>query len=459
MEYRIEIDSLGEIEVPADRYFGAQTMRSKHSFAIGIERMPVAVIHALAIIKKAAALTNSELGLLPKPKCDVICQVCDEILVGQWEDEFPLVIWQTGSGTQTNMNVNEVIANRAIELLGGTKGTKTPIHPNDDVNMSQSSNDTFPSAMHIAATLRIHNRLLPNLKLLRDTLDSKAQKFAKMVKAGRTHLMDAAPITLGQEISGWVSQLDHGMEAIEHTLPHLYQLALGGTAVGTGLNSHPEFASKAIARISQIAGFPFQAAPNRFEALAASDAIVEVSGALKRVAVSLVKIATDVRWLSSGPRCGLSEITIPINEAGSSIMPGKVNPTQGEALSMVCGQVIGNDVAITFGGSQGNFELNVQRPMMIHNLLQSIRLLADASLSFNNKCAVGIEPDLKRLRYYVEHDLMLATVLNKVIGYDKATEVVKKAIAENLSLREAVLRLGVLSEAEFDRIVDPTKMV
>jgi fumarate hydratase, class II len=459
VQYRTESDSLGEVEVPADRYFGAQTMRSKQNFAIGLEVMPMAVIHGLAIVKKACALVNADLHLLPREKCDAICQVCDEILSGQLDDHFPLLVWQTGSGTQTNMNLNEVIANRAIQLLGGTMGTKKPIHPNDDVNMSQSSNDTFPTAMHVAATLRIHNRLLPNLKVLRDTLDAKAHQFSRLVKTGRTHLMDAAPLTLGQEISGWVSQLDQGAAAIERTLPHLYQLALGGTAVGTGLNSHPEFATRAASRIAQITGFPFRTAPNKFEALAASDAIVETSGALKRLAASLLKIANDIRWLASGPRCGLAEISIPANEPGSSIMPGKVNPTQCEALAMVCVQVMGNDVAITLGGSQGNFELNVYRPMMIYNLLQSIRLLADVTLNFNNKCAVGIEPIEENLRYYVEHNLMLATALNRAIGYDKAAAIVKKADREGLSLKEAALALNLLTAADFDRIVDPTKMV
>lgn len=457
-QYRIEVDPLGEVEVPDDAYYGAQTMRSRMNFAIGTERMPMAVIHALVIIKKAAAIVNADLSRLSREKCDLICQVCDEILSGRHDEQFPLVIWQTGSGTQTNMNVNEVIANRAIQLLGGKMGSKTPIHPNDDVNLSQSSNDTFPSAMHIAATLRIHNRLLPHLKTLRDTLDAKARQFAKVVKTGRTHLMDAAPLTLGQEMSGWVSQLDHGMAAIERVLPHLYQLALGGTAVGTGLNSHPDFAVKVASRIAEITGFPFQTAPNKFEALACSDTIVETSAALKRVAVSLMKISNDVRWMCSGPRCGLAEISVPANEAGSSIMPGKVNPTQCEALNMVCAQIMGNDVAITVAGSQGNFELNVYRPMMIYNLLQSIRILADAAISFNNKCAIGIEPRLENLQYYVEQSLMLATALNPKLGYDNATKIVKKAHAEGTSLKEAAIALGLLTAAEFDQCINPAKM-
>ncbi|MGE3954143.1 MAG: class II fumarate hydratase [Parachlamydiales bacterium] len=456
---RKERDSLGEVEVPDDRYFGAQTMRSKENFRIGDQRMPLAVIHAYAVVKKAAALVNGDLGLLPKEKQEAICSVCDELLAGKLDDHFPLVIWQTGSGTQTNMNVNEVISNRAIEKLGGVKGSKTPIHPNDDVNMSQSSNDSFPTAMHIAAVLRIQNRLLPNLKVLRDTLDGKARAFAKIVKVGRTHLMDATPLTLGQEFSGYVAQLDQGMRHVEGTLGGLYELALGGTAVGTGINTHPEFAKRAAAKIAEITGFPFTSAPNKFAALAAHDALVATSGALRGLAVSLLKIANDIRWLASGPRCGLSEIVIPANEPGSSIMPGKVNPTQCEALAMVCVQVMGNDQTVAIAGSQGNFELNVYKPVIIANLLESVRLLADATLNFTHKCASGIEPNRERIDYYLHHSLMLATALNRSIGYDKAAQIVKKAYKENLSLKEAALELKLLTAEEFDKIVDPKKMV
>lgn len=459
MQYRKEIDSLGEIDVPEGCYWGAQTQRSKQNFVIGTEKMPMGVIHAYAIIKKAAAMVNCELGLLSPDKRDAIGDVCDEILAGLLSDQFPLAVWQTGSGTQTNMNVNEVISNRAIEKLGGTKGSKTPIHPNDDVNMSQSSNDTFPTAMHVSSMLMIHNRLLPNIKVLQSTFESKAKKFVDLVKVGRTHLMDAAPVTLGQEFSGYASQLDHGVRALENALNHLYELALGGTAVGTGINSHPDFAVRAADVISQITGIPFTSAPNKFEALASHDAIVEVSGALKRLAVSLHKIAGDIRWLASGPRCGLFEITLPVNEPGSSIMPGKVNPTQCEALTMVCTQVIGNDVTISMAGSLGNFELNVYKPVMIYNLLQSIRLLSDATINFNNKCAIGIEANQERIAHYLERSLMHATILNQEIGYDKASKVVMKASQENCSLKEAALSLGFFTEEEFEKIVNPKRMV
>ena len=456
---RTEKDSIGEVKVPADKYWGSQTERSLENFKIGTERMPLEIIYALAIVKKASAITNVELGLLQVEKGKVILDVCDEILAGRLDDHFPLSVWQTGSGTQTNMNVNEVISNRAIEKMGGTLGSKAPIHPNDHVNKSQSSNDTFPTAMHIAATLDITKKLLPNLKKLRDTLHAKSQSFATIIKIGRTHLMEATPLTLGQEFSGYVSQLDHGIKAIENALPHLSEIALGGTAVGTGINTHPKYAAMVAGVISQLTGCHFVTAPNKFEALAANDAMVEASGALKRVACSLMKIANDIRWMASGPRCGIGEITIPANEPGSSIMPGKVNPTQSEALTMVAVQVMGNDTAIGFAGSLGNFELNVFKPVIGYNLLQSIRLLADAVLSFNDNCAVGIEPNLGRISELLNKSLMLATALNEEIGYDKASQIVKKAHSEGLTLKEATLALGFLTEERFHQIVDPSKMV
>lgn len=459
MEYRIETDSIGEVKVPVDKYFGAQTMRSKENFLIGNERMPIEVIYALAIIKKAAAIVNCELGLLPKDKKEVICQVCDEIIEGKLDNHFPLVVWQTGSGTQTNMNINEVISNRAIEKLGGKLGSKTPIHPNDDVNKSQSSNDVFPTAMHISATLFITKSLIPALKTLRSTLNKKAESFKDIVKIGRTHLMDATPLTLGQEFSGYVSQIDHGIKAIENALPHLSEIALGGTAVGTGINTHPKYAKRVAEVISELTGYHFVSAPNKFEALAASDAIVEMSGALRRLACSFMKIANDIRWLASGPRCGIGEITLPVNEPGSSIMPGKVNPTQCEAMSMVCVQVLGNDTAIGIAGSLGNFELNVYKPVMIYNLLQSIRLLAHMTVNFNERCAVGIEPNCSRIAEHLNRSLMLATALNQEIGYDKASQIVKKAYEEGTTLKESALALGLISEKRFDEIVDPKKMV
>ncbi len=459
MQYRIEKDSLGDVRVPADRYYGAQTKRSHENFPIGTEKMPLEVIYALALIKKAAALVNEELGLLPKEKQRGICEVCDEILAGKLDDHFPLSVWQTGSGTQTNMNLNEVISNRAIEKLGGELGSKQPIHPNDDVNLSQSSNDVFPSAMHIAVKLDICNRLLPSLTALRETLHKKAESFQDIVKIGRTHLMDATPLTLGQEFSGYVSQLDHGIQAIKNTFPHLAELALGGTAVGTGINTHFDYARKVAEKVSDLSGYPFVSAPNKFEALASNDALVEVSGALKRIAVSLFKIANDIRWLASGPRCGIGEITIPANEPGSSIMPGKVNPTQSEALMMIAIQVMGNDTTITFAGSQGNLELNVYRPLIIYNLIQSIRLLSDGAANFNQKCAKGITANRERIAEHLNRSLMLATALNKAIGYDRASQIVKKAHAENTTLKEAALALAFLSEEEFDRIVDPKKMI
>lgn len=459
MSFRIEKDSLGDVKVPSNKYYGAQTERSKDNFFIGIEKMPMEVIYALVIVKKAAAIVNNELGLLSKEKKDIICLVCDEILAGKYDDNFPLVVWQTGSGTQTNMNVNEVISNVSIEKMGGTIGSKNPIHPNDDVNKSQSSNDVFPTAMHVAAVKMIVEKLLPALKKLRNTLKKKSEEFSSIVKVGRTHLMDATPLTLGQEFSGYVSQLDHGIEAIENALPHMQELAIGGTAVGTGINAPSEYAEKVTNKISELTGLPFVSAPNKFEALAASDAIVEMSGALKRVACSYLKIANDIRWLASGPRCGLGEITIPSNEPGSSIMPGKVNPTQSEAMAMVAVQVMGNDTSITFAGSLGNFELNVYKPIMIYNLIQSIRLMADSAVSFNDRCAVGIKPNLKNIEKHLNQSLMLATILNNVIGYDKASQIVKKAHEEGTTLKQAATSLGFLSPEEFDRIVDPTKMV
>lgn len=455
---RIEKDSLGEVAVPSDRYYGANTQRSIDNFPIGEERMPIEVVYALALIKKAAALVNADLSLLPGNKAKAIVDACDEILGGKLDEHFPLVVWQTGSGTQTNMNVNEVIANRATEILGGTLGSKL-VHPNDDVNCSQSSNDTFPTAMHIAASLMIQDFLIPSLIKLKETLQGKAKAFDSIIKIGRTHLMDATPLTLGQEFSGYVSQLDHGLAALENALPHLSELAIGGTAVGTGINTHPEYARRMAEKISELSGYPFISAPNKFEALAANDAVVEASGALKRIACSLMKIANDIRWLASGPRCGIGEITLPANEAGSSIMPGKVNPTQCEALTMVSVQVMGNDVTIGFAGSLGNFELNVYKPVMIYNLLQSIRLLSDACTSFNDKCAIGIEPNQARIKQNLDSSLMLATALNRELGYDTAAKIVKKAYEENITLKEAALALKLLTAERFDEIVDPKKMV
>ncbi len=459
MEKRKEVDSLGEVLVPADKYYGAQTQRSLENFLIGKEKMPIEVIYALAIIKKAAAIVNSDLGLLDKEKCKVIVEVCDEIAKGKLDDHFDLVVWQTGSGTQTNMNVNEVISNRAIEKLGGVMGSKVPIHPNDDVNKSQSSNDVFPSAMNIAATLAIQNELLPALKKLEAGCRGKAEDFNDILKIGRTHLMDAAPMTLGQEFSGYASQIEHGIRAIKNTLTALSELAIGGTAVGTGLNTHPDYAQKMAEAISKITGHLFISAPNKFEALAANDSVVEASGALKRVACSFMKIANDIRWLASGPRSGLGELILPSNEPGSSIMPGKVNPTQSEAMTMVAAQVMGNDVAIGIAGSLGNFELNVFKPLMIYNLLQSIRLLSDVAISFHDKCLDGIKPNRKKIKQHLDNSLMLATALNPVIGYDKASKVVFKAFSEEKTLKQAALEMGVISSEEFDRVVDPRKMI
>ncbi len=459
MDYRTENDTMGEIKVPVDRYYGAQTARSLLNFAIGTETMPRELIRAMGILKKAAAIVNVELGLLTKEKGDLISKAADEVIDGKLDDHFPLKVWQTGSGTQSNMNSNEVIANRAIEMAGGVMGSKKPIHPNDDVNKAQSSNDTFPTAMHIAAVEEIHRRLVPMITQLRDTLKEKSEKFDDIIKIGRTHLMDAVPLTLGQEFSGYVQQLTNGLERIDESLKRLYPLALGGTAVGTGLNTHPEFAVKSARKISELTGLPFVTAPNKFEALAAHDAIVEFSGVLKTIACSLMKIANDIRWLASGPRCGIGEINIPANEPGSSIMPGKVNPTQPEAMTMVCAQVIGNDTAINVGGSSGNFELNVFKPVMIYNLLQSIRLIADACEMFNEHCAIGIEPNEPNIKAHLTNSLMLVTALNPVIGYDNAAKIAKKAHADGSTLKEAAMALGLMTEEEFDKAVRPENMV
>jgi fumarate hydratase, class II len=455
---RIESDSMGKIEVPNDRYYGAQTARSLIHFDIGRETMPPELIRAFGILKKAAALVNRDLGKLPPDKAKLIVQAADEVIAGKLDEHFPLRIWQTGSGTQTNMNANEVISNRAIEIAGGALGSKKPIHPNDDVNMSQSSNDTFPAAMHIAAASRVAEVLTPAVERLRDALDAKAKSFAKVVKIGRTHLMDATPLTVGQEMSGWVSQLDRDVARLKMVLPGLYELAIGGTAVGTGLNAHPEFAERAAKKISELTGQPFKSHPNKFAALSAHDEIVFASGALKTLAASLMKIANDVRWLASGPRAGFGELVLPENEPGSSIMPGKVNPTQSEAMTMVAVQVFGNDAAIGFAGSQGNFQLNVFKPVMIHNFLNSVRLLADACRSFVDHCVNGIELDVDRIAANVKNSLMLVTALSPKIGYDKAAEIAHKAHQEHLSLRQAALQLGYLSAQEFDELVRPENM-
>ena len=459
MQTRTERDTLGEIEVPADRYWGAQTARSIINFPIGSERMPRELIRALGILKQAAAETNSALGVLPPELAELIGRAAREVVAGELDDHFPLVVWQTGSGTQTNMNANEVIANRAIELAGGVVGSKDPVHPNDHVNRGQSSNDTFPTAMHIAAAERLVHHLLPALRHLRDTLDTKAQAFDDIVKIGRTHLMDAVPLTLGQEFSGWVDQLDKNITRVEAALPDLYELALGGTAVGTGLNTHREFAARAAEAIAGMTNLPCRPATNFFAALAAHDAVVAASGALRTTAVSLMKIANDIRLLGSGPRSGLGELILPANEPGSSIMPGKVNPTQAEALTMVAAQVIGNDAAITTGGASGHLELNVFKPMMIHNLLQSIRLLGDAARSFADRCVRGIEPDRDRIAELVDRSLMLVTALNPRIGYDNAARVAKKAHADGTTLKEAAVALGLLTADEFDELVRPEEMV
>ncbi|CAB3643867.1 class II fumarate hydratase [Paraburkholderia rhynchosiae] len=458
-DVRMERDTFGEIAVPNARLWGAQTQRSLQNFRISTEKQSPELITALAVIKRAAAEVNLGLGVLDETKARAIMQAADEIIDGKHSEEFPLAVWQTGSGTQTNMNLNEVIANRASELLGGERGEARKVHPNDDVNRGQSSNDVFPTAMHVAAAYGIVKHLLPALKTLRDTLDGKAKAFVDIVKIGRTHLQDATPLTLGQEFSGYVAQLDHGVRHVESTLPHLYELAQGGTAVGTGLNAHPQFAEKVAAAIAKLSGVPFVSAPNKFEVMAAADALVFAHGALKTVAASLNKIANDIRWLASGPRCGLGELSIPENEPGSSIMPGKVNPTQSEALTMLCSQVFGNDVAVNIGGASGNFELNVFRPMIAHNVLQSIRLLTDGVHSFNENCAVGIEPNRERIDTLLNESLMLVTALNPHIGYDKAAQIAKKAHKEGTTLKAAALALGYVTEQQFDEWVRPNDMV
>lgn len=459
MEYRIETDTMGEVKVPVDKYYGAQTGRSLMNFKIGGERMPPELIKAFGILKKAAALTNNELGLLDSAKASLITEAAQEVIDGKLEGNFPLVVWQTGSGTQSNMNLNEVIANRAIEIAGGVIGSKKPIHPNDDVNKAQSSNDTFPTAMHIAAAMAVNERLIPMVTKLRDALAEKSKEFTDVIKIGRTHLMDATPLTLGQEFSGYVQQLTNGLKRVENTLPFVYELALGGTAVGTGLNTHPEFAVKSAAKIALITGLPFVTAPNKFEALAGHDAMVDLHGALKTIAASLMKIANDIRWLGSGPRSGIGELNLPENEPGSSIMPGKVNPTQSEAMTMVCAQVFGNDVAVNFGGAMGNFELNVFKPVIIYNVLQSTRLIADACESFTDHCVVGIEANRKNIKNHVDNSLMLVTSLNPHIGYDNAAKIAKKAHKEHKTLKETTLELGLLTEEQFDQIVRPEEMI
>jgi len=455
---RTESDSMGSIEVAAQHYWGAQTQRSLHHFDIGEDRMPPELIRAFGTLKKAAALVNQDLGKLDNEKTRLIVRAADEVISGQLNDQFPLRIWQTGSGTQTNMNANEVISNRAIELAGGETGSKKPIHPNDHVNMSQSSNDTFPTAMHIAAAERMKNKLIPAVRELRDVLDTKAKAFADIVKIGRTHLQDATPLTVGQEMSGWVSLLDRDIKRLNEALDGLYDLAIGGTAVGTGLNAPPEFGQRAADKIAELTGLPFRSHPNKFAALSAHDELVFASGALKTLAVSLMKIANDIRWLASGPRCGLGELTIPENEPGSSIMPGKVNPTQCEAITMVAVQVMGNDVAVGLAGSQGNFELNVYKPVLIHNFLHSVRLLSDACHSFTEHCARGIEVNRKQVESDVQNSLMLVTALSPVVGYDKAAKIAHTAHVDHSTLREAALKLGFISAEEFDKWVKPEKM-
>jgi fumarate hydratase class II len=454
---RIETDSMGQIEVPADRYWGAQTQRSLIHFAIGDDRMPREMIRALGILKKAGAIVNHDLGKLPNDKLKLIEQAADEVIAGKLDDHFPLRVWQTGSGTQTNMNANEVVSNRAIEIAGGVLGSKTPVHPNDDVNMSQSSNDTFPTAMYIAAAEQL-TWLIPEIQNVHDAIAAKAEEFKDVVKIGRTHLQDATPLTVGQEMSGWANLLERDIERLQVALPGVLDLAIGGTAVGTGLNSHPEFGERAARKISELTGLPFKSHPNKFAALSAHDEIIFASGALKTLAASLMKIANDIRWLASGPRCGLGELTLPENEPGSSIMPGKVNPTQSEAMTMVAVQVFGNDIAITIAGSQGNFELNVYKPVMIHNFLHSVRLLHDASHGFVEYCIKGIELNRPQIDDYLKNSLMLVTALNPHIGYDKAAQVAKNAHKKGISLRESAVELGFLSGEDFDKYVKPEEM-
>jgi len=455
---RLESDSMGKVPVPNDRYYGAQTARSLIHFNIGTDRMPLEVIHAFGVLKKACALVNQDLGKLKPELADLIVRAADEVAAGKLDNHFPLRVWQTGSGTQSNMNVNEVISNRAIEMAGGVLGSKKPVHPNDHVNMSQSSNDTFPGAMSIAATLETERTLLPAVKLLRDALDIKQDEFANIVKIGRTHLMDATPLTLGQEFSGYVAMLDADMKRIKSVLPGLAELALGGSAVGTGMNTHPQFAKRVARKIGELTGYPFVTAPNKFAALAAHDGLVMASGALKTLAASLMKIANDLRWLASGPRCGIGEISLPENEPGSSIMPGKVNPTQCEAMTMVCIQVMGHDAAIGFAGSQGNFELNVFKPLMIFNYLHSNRLLTDSCRSMVDHCVAGIEPNLERIAHFLNDSLMLVTALNQKIGYDKAAEIAKTAHKEHATLRATAIKLGHMTGEEFDATVRPEEM-
>jgi len=458
MSTRTETDSMGPIEVPSERYWGAQTQRSLHHFSIGDDHMPTAVIRSMAVLKKAAAMVNRDLGKMADDKAALIVQAADEVVAGTLADEFPLYVWQTGSGTQTNMNVNEVISNRAIEIAGGERGSKKPVHPNDDVNMSQSSNDTFPTAMHIAAVEEVVHRLVPSVLRLRHALAAKSDEFADIVKIGRTHLQDAVPLTLGQEFSGYVAQLDDDLERIALTMPDLYELAIGGTAVGTGINTHPEFADRCAAVIAELTGLPFVSAPNKFAALAAHDALVFASGALKTLAVSLMKIANDIRWLASGPRAGLGELILPENEPGSSIMPGKVNPTQSEAMTMVCVQVMGNDATIGFAGSQGNFELNVFKPVMIFNFLHSVDILTDACDSFREFAIEGVQADEERIAEYVRESLMVVTALNPHIGYDKAAKIAKHAHQNKGTLKDSAIHLELLTEEEFDRLVVPSEM-
>ncbi len=458
-EFRIETDTFGEVKVPSHKHWGAQTQRSIENFPIGNHRMPESVIRAFAVLKKAAALANKELKKLEETKCKAICQAADEVLAGKLNEEFPLVVWQTGSGTQSNMNVNEVLASRANEILTGKRGGKKPVHPNDDVNMSQSSNDSFPTAMNIAAVEGIEKRLLPSVKKLHSSLSEIEKKYAHLIKVGRTHLMDATPLTLGQEFSGYRAQVEYANERIEQTLPRLRELAQGGTAVGTGLNTHPKFAELVAKKISEVSGLKFLSAPNKFEALASHDALVFAHGALKTLACSLMKLANDVRWLGSGPRCGLNELSLPENEPGSSIMPGKVNPTQSESLTMVCCQVLGNDVALNIGGASGNFELNVFKPLIIYNFMESLELLADSCSNFVDKCLAGMTPNESNIKGHLENTLMLVTALNPHIGYDNAAKIAKKAHKENKTLRQAARELGLLTDAQFDEWVRPEKMI
>ena len=459
MQMRIEHDTMGEVAVPNNALWGAQTQRSLQNFKIGHERLPRAMIRAMGLVKKAAAITNAELKQLPQELSQYIVDAAEEVIEGKWDDHFPLVVWQTGSGTQSNMNCNEVIANIANQKLGHALGAQNPVHPNDHVNRAQSTNDSFPTAIHVAAALQINELLIPAVEKLKDTLHAKSQEFNDIVKIGRTHLQDATPLTLGQEFSGYVSQLEHGLKRLNQALAGLYELPLGGTAVGTGLNTHPDYAVKAAEQLSGLTGLPFITAPNKFEALAGRDAAVFASGALKTLAVSLNKIANDIRWLASGPRCGFGELRIPENEPGSSIMPGKVNPTQSEAMTMVVAQVLGNDTTINVAGASGNFELNVFMPVIAYNLLQSIQLLGDACNSFNDHCAIGIEPNREKIDYFLHNSLMLVTALNPVIGYENSAKVAKTAYKENKTLKQVAVELGLVSEAQFDEVVKPENMV